>query len=108
MSEAAAEFAGHGGQHERERKADGGVRGETDAAPGDAGGVMWRRRICRAEYVVGNRYRKIEPHAEQTEPCADLHPGELAHGPRHGAYGGEDIARAHQDSPPFVFHFAEG
>ena len=108
MGGAAAQDPRDRGQGKGEGEADRRVGGEADARPLHPLAVEGRGLIGGPKDVVGHGHREIEPHAEQAEPGADLHPGQPSHGLRHLGDRGEDLPRAREEARLFPLPAPKG
>ena len=69
-------------------------------------GVNGRVLIRRAENVVRDRDREVQPHAKQPQPCGDLHPASCSWS-WHASDGFENLARVLSQAGFSGLHSAE-
>lgn len=81
------------------------IHSETDSGPFHSRGVQRRIRIGSAEDVACHCNRKVQPHAKQPQPGADLYPRELPHRVRHFADRRQYLARSGADTRSFTLLF---
>src|SRR4051794_29361256 len=82
MDVAAVAKARHGHEHEGGKEGGRVLRRITYARP-FAAGLVKRVVLPRRAEDGGHGIREMDPHAEQAEPCKELHDGEPAHSARH-------------------------
>ncbi len=90
-------FASHGSAKEK-TKADAVIDSRADAGPHDGFVIERRVGFVRAEHIVGDGDRQVEPHAEEPQPGEELHGREAAHRERHLADGVGDVCERTQET----------